>query len=83
MVGRSFPVWLGAGFGLGSAYTDCQMIFNPAAVSFISRLHANLQSQYSAYPGTRFHHRRGNETVVTIHAKSKRGKTLVLLTKLR
>jgi len=29
---RAFPVWLGSGFGLGSAYTDCQITFNPALV---------------------------------------------------
>ncbi|CDW96649.1 hypothetical protein [Sporisorium scitamineum] len=29
---RAFPVWLGTGFGLGSAYTDCERSFNPVAV---------------------------------------------------
>ncbi|PWN28805.1 DUF543-domain-containing protein [Jaminaea rosea] len=26
---RAFPVWLGTGFGMGSAYTDCERSFNP------------------------------------------------------
>jgi len=29
---RTFPVWLSTGAGLGSAYTDCQIAFNPSAV---------------------------------------------------
>ena len=29
--GRTFPVWLSTGAGLGSAYTDCQIAFNPSA----------------------------------------------------
>jgi len=33
---RAFPVWLTTGFGLGSAYTDCQITFNPAAVPGIT-----------------------------------------------
>jgi inner membrane organizing system protein 1 len=30
--GRSFPVWLGTGFGLGSGWTDCERSFNPVAI---------------------------------------------------
>lgn len=30
--GRAFPVWLGTGFGLGSAWTDCERSFNPVAI---------------------------------------------------
>ncbi|CAO1629600.1 unnamed protein product [Jaminaea pallidilutea] len=26
---RAFPVWIGTGFGMGSAYTDCERSFNP------------------------------------------------------
>ncbi|WFC94287.1 Mitochondrial inner membrane organizing system component [Malassezia brasiliensis] len=29
---RSWPVWLGTGFGLGAGYTDCERSFNPVAV---------------------------------------------------
>ncbi|UZJ55939.1 hypothetical protein CBS101457_005259 [Exobasidium rhododendri] len=29
---RSFPVWLGTGFGLGSGWTDCERSFNPVAI---------------------------------------------------
>ncbi|EPQ31006.1 uncharacterized protein PFL1_01195 [Pseudozyma flocculosa PF-1] len=29
---RAFPVWLATGFGMGSAYTDCERSFNPVAV---------------------------------------------------
>jgi hypothetical protein len=29
LTGRAWPVTLGAGFGLGSAYTECQSIFRP------------------------------------------------------
>ncbi|WFD30372.1 Mitochondrial inner membrane organizing system component [Malassezia sp. CBS 17886] len=29
---RAWPVWLGTGFGLGSAYTDCERSFNPVSV---------------------------------------------------
>lgn len=30
--GRSWPVWLGTGFGLGASYTDCERSFNPVSV---------------------------------------------------
>lgn len=30
--GRSWPVWLGTGFGLGSGWTDCERSFNPVAI---------------------------------------------------
>lgn len=29
---RSWPVWLGTGFGLGSGWTDCERSFNPVAI---------------------------------------------------
>ncbi|KAN0065849.1 hypothetical protein ACQY0O_000979 [Thecaphora frezii] len=29
---RAFPVWFATGFGVGSAYTDCERSFNPIAV---------------------------------------------------
>lgn len=32
LTGRAFPVWLGTGFGLGSAWTDCERSFNPVAI---------------------------------------------------
>ena len=32
VLGRAFPVWLGTGFGLGSAWTDCERSFNPVAI---------------------------------------------------
>ncbi|WFC97858.1 Mitochondrial inner membrane organizing system component [Malassezia yamatoensis] len=40
---RSWPVWLGTGFGLGSGYTDCERSFNPVAVPGVRVLPANAK----------------------------------------
>ncbi|KAH8929270.1 DUF543-domain-containing protein [Atractiella rhizophila] len=29
---RAWPVWISTGFGAGSAYSDCNRLFNPAAI---------------------------------------------------
>ncbi|SNX85304.1 uncharacterized protein MEPE_04013 [Melanopsichium pennsylvanicum] len=54
---RAFPVWLGTGFGLGSAYTDCERSFNPVAVPGVrvvpSSSSANISATSSA-PQTTF-----------------------------
>ena len=56
-IGRAFPVWLGTGFGLGSAYTDCERSFNPVAVPGVrvvpSSSSANISATSSA-PQTTF-----------------------------
>lgn len=57
ITGRAFPVWLGTGFGLGSAYTDCERSFNPVAVPGVrvvpSSSSANISATSSA-PQTTF-----------------------------
>ncbi|WFD23167.1 Mitochondrial inner membrane organizing system component [Malassezia equina] len=47
---RSWPVWLGTGFGLGAGYTDCERSFNPVSVPGV-RL---LQTGTREAPETRF-----------------------------
>jgi hypothetical protein len=32
LTGRPWPVFLGLGFGIGQGYSDCERVFNPAAV---------------------------------------------------
>ena len=32
LTGRTWPVWLFTGVGMGRAYTECDMTFNPTAV---------------------------------------------------
>ncbi|SPO46774.1 uncharacterized protein PSANT_04460 [Moesziomyces antarcticus] len=45
---RAFPVWLGTGFGLGSAYTDCERSFNPVAVPGVRVVPSNNSANVSA-----------------------------------
>ncbi|KAJ1024380.1 hypothetical protein NDA18_004548 [Ustilago nuda] len=45
---RAFPVWLGTGFGLGSAYTDCQRSFNPVAVPGVRVVPSSSSANISA-----------------------------------
>lgn len=46
--GRAFPVWLGTGFGLGSAYTDCERSFNPVAVPGVRVVPSSSTTSVSA-----------------------------------
>lgn len=48
---RTWPVWLGTGFGLGAGYTDCERSFNPVAVPGVRLVPA---SEAAANPGTTF-----------------------------
>ncbi|SPC62833.1 uncharacterized protein UHOD_05644 [Ustilago sp. UG-2017b] len=45
---RAFPVWLGTGFGLGSAYTDCERSFNPVAVPGVRVVPSSSSANISA-----------------------------------
>ncbi|GAC95850.1 hypothetical protein PHSY_003427 [Pseudozyma hubeiensis SY62] len=45
---RAFPVWLGTGFGLGSAYTDCERSFNPVAVPGVRVVPSSSSASVSA-----------------------------------
>ncbi|PWY99660.1 DUF543-domain-containing protein [Testicularia cyperi] len=53
---RAFPVWLGTGFGLGSAYTDCERSFNPVAVPGVRIIPSGQSSSgaTSSQPQTTF-----------------------------
>jgi len=48
---RTWPVWLGTGFGLGAGYTDCERSFNPVSVPGVRLVPA---SEALAKPGTQF-----------------------------
>ncbi|WFD34405.1 Mitochondrial inner membrane organizing system component [Malassezia cuniculi] len=48
---RTWPVWLGTGFGLGAGYTDCERSFNPVAVPGVRLVPA---SELVANPSTHF-----------------------------
>lgn len=48
---RTWPVWLGTGFGLGAGYTDCERSFNPVAVPGVRLVPA---SEAAASPATHF-----------------------------
>ena len=48
ITGRAFPVWLGTGFGLGSAYTDCERSFNPVAVPGVRVVPSSSSANISA-----------------------------------
>ncbi|CAO1632288.1 unnamed protein product [Parajaminaea phylloscopi] len=45
---RAFPVWLGTGFGLGSAYTDCERSFNPYSAPGLRVVPSSASSASSA-----------------------------------
>ncbi|KIS68114.1 uncharacterized protein UMAG_10488 [Mycosarcoma maydis] len=45
---RAFPVWLGTGFGLGSAYTDCERSLNPVAVPGVRVIPSSSTTSISA-----------------------------------
>lgn len=47
---RSWPVWLGTGFGLGAGYTDCERSFNPVSVPGVRLVPMGTHE----VPGTRF-----------------------------
>ena len=47
---RSWPVWLGTGFGLGAGYTDCERSFNPVSVPGVRLLPTGTRE----VPDTRF-----------------------------
>lgn len=40
---RSWPLWLGTGFGLGASYTDCERSFNPVSVPGVRILPAGTR----------------------------------------
>ncbi|EFP91767.1 uncharacterized protein PGTG_17767 [Puccinia graminis f. sp. tritici CRL 75-36-700-3] len=48
---RAFPVWIGIGSGLGTAYSDCQRTFNPVHLPgyrFLDSPPASSSAQNSA-----------------------------------
>ncbi|KOS14809.1 hypothetical protein Malapachy_1038 [Malassezia pachydermatis] len=51
---RSWPVWLGTGFGLGAGYTDCERSFNPVSVPGVRILPLSQTTAHPQPPSSRF-----------------------------